>query len=76
LASANAGYAVDRTVEGDDVADTGGFHLGDEIGLGEVEAGGFADLEGTHEERGVDSAILGNASAARISSARRGGSTS
>jgi hypothetical protein len=54
FASADAPDAVDRAVEGDDLADAGGFGLSDEIGFGEVEAGGLVDLECTHEQWGVD----------------------
>lgn len=45
LASRDGAGAVDGSIEGHDLADTGGLGLGDEIRLGEVEAIELVELE-------------------------------
>jgi hypothetical protein len=54
LSSADAGDAVDRSVEGDDLTQAARLGLGNEVCLGEVETIDLVDLQRAEEQRGID----------------------
>ena len=54
LASGHAADPVEASVEGEDLAHAGDLGLGDQVGLGEVEAVGLMDLQRSQQRGRID----------------------